>query len=253
MGFSLGALSLAFLAWPASGNGETPFAFKNHMHHILHSYNHARISLNLERYDIVDIHLRQVERSIQRLPEFMPEYNMDGTKFDKGLFIRRLDEFQEKVSRLRTAAQKQQLSDMNRLPRKIFDMCVKCHEEARLKYLFRLPPGTRTLFHDYMHRISENFDLLRIHTEEEVKTGETEVFLRLISYYLELLESTFPDAGPSGVIMNRDDAVNRIRSLKRFTKIMRNDVEKKKPVDIENFRNSLNGFCVACHEPERIK
>ncbi len=174
-------------------------------------------------------------------------------EFDKSLFIRRLDEFQEKVSRLRTAAQKQQLSDMKRLPRKIFDMCVKCHEEARLKYLFRLPPGTRTLFHDYMHRISENFDLLRIHAEEEVKTGETEVFLRLISYYLELLESTFPDAGPSGVIMNRDDAVNRIRSLKRFTKIMRNDVEKKKPVDIENFRNSLNGFCVACHEPERIK
>lgn len=248
------ALAIGLAAWTASGGEDTPFAFKNRMHQLFYSYSHARISLDMKRVDIADILLKRAESAIAGLPEFLPRYKMDGTEFDRKLFLKRLDELREKITSLRAAAQTAGAGEWKPISGEIFRMCVACHEEAKMDYLFRFPRGTRVLFRDYMHRIDENFDLLEFYLEEgEAGAEDAGDHLKLIGYYLELLESTFPDAGPSGVIPDRDAAVARIKRLEALSGGMLDDVTKKKPVAVEDFRTTLNGFCVACHEPERIK
>lgn len=248
------ALGIGLAAATASGREDTPFAFKNRMHQLFYGYSHAWISLDMKRIDITDIHLKQAQSAIDELPEFLPRYRMDGTEFDRKLFLKRLDELRDAITSLRAAAQTAGAGEWKRISGGIFRMCVACHEEAKMDYLFRFPRGTRVLFQDYMHRVTENFDLLEFYLEEgEAGSEDAEDHLKLIGYYLELLKSAFPDAGPSGVIMDRDAAVARIKRLEALSGRMLDDVTKKRPVAVEDFRTTLNGFCVACHEPERIK
>ncbi len=251
---SLVALTIGFIGIAAGATDSTPFAFKKSMHKIFHSYGHTWISIDMKRYGITDIHLKNILASTDELQDFMPEYNMDGTKFDRPRFLERLGVFREKMGTLKAALKTANPDEIRRFPGVILRMCVTCHEEAKLAYLFRLPPGRRTLFQDYMHRITENFDLLRLNTEEgESWQDEARDHLKLIGYYLELLEPTFPDAGPSGIVLDRASATKRLRTLRRLSSEMLDGLGKNRAIEIKDFRTTVNGFCVTCHEPERIK
>ncbi len=251
---SLVALTIGFIGIAAGATDSTPFAFKKSMHKIFHSYAHTWISIDMKRYGITDIHLKNILASMDELQDFMPEYNMDGTKFDRPRFLERLGVFREKIGTVKAALKTANPDEIRRFPGGIFRMCVTCHEEAKLAYLFRLPPGWRVLFQDYMHRITESFDLLRLSAEEgESLQDEARDHLKLIGYYLELLEPTFPDAGPSGIVLDRASATKRVRTLRKLSSEMLDGLEKNRAIEIKDFRTTLNGFCVICHEPERIK
>ena len=251
---SLIALTIGFTGIAAGATDSTPFAFKKSMHNIFHSYSHTWISIDIKRYGITDIHLKNILASTDELQDFMPEYNMDGTVFDRPRFLERLGVFREKIGTLKAALKTAHPDEIRRFPGEIFRMCVTCHEEAKLTYIFHLPPGWRALFQDYMHRTTENFDLLRLYVEEgEPWQDEARDHLKLIGYYLELLEPTFPDAGPSGIILDRASTTKRLRTLRELSSEMLDDLEKNRPIETMDFRATLNGFCVICHEPERIK
>lgn len=251
---SLVALTIGFTGVAAGATDSTPFAFKKSMHNIFHGYSHTWISIDMKRYGITDIHLKNILASTDELQDFMPEYNMDGTVFDRPRFLDRLGVFREKIGTLKAALKTAFPDEIRRFQGDIFRMCVTCHEEAKLTYIFHLPPGRRTPFQDYMHWITESFDLLRLYAEEgESWQDEARDHLKLIGYYLELLESTFPDAGPSGIILDRASAIERVRTLRELSSEMLDGLEINQPIETKDFRTTLNGFCVTCHEPERIK
>lgn len=250
---SLIALTIGFIGVAAEATDSTPFAFKKSMHKIFHSYSHTWISTDMKRYGITDIHLKNILASTDELQDFMPEYNMDGTKFDRPRFLERLRVFREKISTLKAALETSLPDEIRRVPVELLRMCVTCHEEAKLTYLFNLPPGRVTPFQEYMHRITESFNLLRLYAEKGKSRQEAGDHLKLIGYYLELLEPTFPDAGPSGIILDRASATKRLRRLRKLSSEMLGGLEKNRPIKTKDFRTILNGFCVICHEQERIK
>ncbi len=68
--------------------------------------------------------------------------------------------------------------------------------------------------------------------------------------HLDLLKSVFPEEGPSGVILDKKDFSERIGKVRKG---LEKYAKGKKLPDLESARTSLNGLCVTCHEPERIK
>ncbi|MDZ4384720.1 MAG: hypothetical protein U0940_04465, partial [Nitrospirota bacterium] len=165
--------------------------------------------------------------------------------------LERVDQLQNTLLYLRTAVRGGDVEVSKRLGEEVFDMCVACHSEVKVPYLFRFPQRT-TIFGEYMHKISDHADLARIYMEESVP-GETELQFKLIGYYLGLLQDVFPEQGPSGVIMDREGFNNRLKETQAITKDLQKALREKGAVDIEDYKKKLNGLCVACHEPERLK
>jgi cytochrome c556 len=229
------------------------FKFKQIMHHVLDDYTHARISYSLKKYDISDIFLKHVLGNLKDAPPFLPDYSMEGKKLDKESINKRLAELTQKMSALRNTVQKRELKEINKQSDEIFQMCVGCHEERRKKYLFIEPTeGKETVFQEYMHRISEEFKTASIYAESK-EFNETEEYLKLINFYLGLLEGIFPERGPSGIILDRDGYVRRMKDFEKLNEDAQKNIHEKKAFDTESFKKSLNELCVACHEPERIK
>ena len=88
---------------------------------------------------------------------------------------------------------------------------------------------------------------------EESVLGETELQFKLIGYYLGLLQDVFPEQGPSGIILDREGFNSRLKEIQAVTKEMQMAVREKGAADISDFKKKINGLCVACHEPERLK
>ncbi|MBM2839008.1 MAG: hypothetical protein HW415_1633 [Deltaproteobacteria bacterium] len=229
----------------------TPYLFKYNMHQLFESYNNAQISITLKKYDIADIYLRHLQESISEAAQYIPERNKDNTELDKKQFKHRLEQLNLNVAALRGSVTKWgELKDSTQLSQDIFNTCVACHKESRLSYLFK-GHSISSLFGEYMHKVSQHVDLAVISMER--KEADLEENLKLISYYLDLLKDILPEAGPSGVVMDKKDFYNRLKGIREINEEMVKKARDNKPVDIELFRNSLNGFCVVCHEPERIK
>ncbi len=231
--------------------GPAQDTLKYYMHSLFDNFNQARISHSLGRKDVSDIYLRRMEESVIEARKYIPETKKDGTPIDKETFRRRLDTLVNMVSDLRAAVRYDEKVLTRRLPEEIFNMCVACHSEMRLGYLFRAPMRT-TLFGEYMHRVSEHVDLARIYIEQS-RVRRTEEEIRLIGYYLDLLEEAFPGEGPSGVIMDRKDFKRRVKDVREAADRIMARVSVERIGAVENLRKTLNGLCVACHEPERIK
>ncbi len=236
-----------------NGQAQAEQPFKNLMHQIFHGYNHAQISLGMKKFAVTDIHLRRITAAMEEVPEFMPKYNTDGTPFDRDRFTSNLDGFLNKVKEFRTALKSRNIETVQRFPGDVFSMCIKCHQAAKLEYLFKTPPGARSLFKEYMHKVRENFHDLEILEDSNGVLHDKVDSLILIDYYLELLQPTLPTRGPSGVVANRSGAMGHIQGLRAQSHAMRQGLISGQPINIERFRNSLNGFCVTCHEPERIR
>lgn len=228
------------------------FAFKYHMHRLFESYSNAWISVSLREYDVANIYLKYMIESVDEVRNFIPEKNSDGTKLDREQFTQRLNKLNNSVLELKIAISKGEQKKPILLSQEILNVCVGCHTEAKLKYLFKLP-ARRTLFAEYMHKISEHMDIARIYIEIGKSPEKVEENLRLIRYYLGLLDDTFPEKGPSGVILDKGDFNKRLKESKRISEEMLKDGKDKQVADIEAFKMSLNSFCVVCHEPERLK
>jgi len=207
----------------------------------------------MQRYAVTDIHLRRTAAAMEDIPEFLPKYNMDGSLFNGKLFMSNIDKFLNKIKSFRTALKEKNMTAIEQLPGDIFNTCIKCHKEAKLKYLFKVPTDYRSLFKEYMHHLSENFHDLQILMDTSGVIHEKVDSLMLIDYYLDLLGPTLPGGGPSGVIVNRNSAIRHIQELKARTNTMRRMIIGGQPINTEEFRISLNSFCVSCHEPERIR
>lgn len=246
-------LTVFALLWaPARAVETSSESFKYYMHQIYDNYSSARVSITLKRSDIADIHLKHMQEAIVMAQRDIPEKKKDGSPLDRKAFIERINRMQSMVTDLRAAVKYYEPTMTKTLPEEIFKVCVACHTEAKLEYLFRLPKRT-TLFGEYMHRVSDSLDLARIYQEEGARSKEVGEQLKLIGYYLDLLEEAFPESGPSGVIMDRNDFNRRIKEIREESAAAASAVKEKKAADLESLRMGLNGLCVACHEPERIK
>lgn len=239
---------LCFLAGSLRAEETTHYLFRHNMHQIFDNFKNAQISVKLKKYDIADIYLKHMQENIAEASKYMPEKNKDNAKLDKEQFRYRLDQLNLNVSALRGSATKWgELKDTTQLSQDIFNSCVGCHKESRLKHLFKGTPMS-SLFGDYMHMVSHHMELAVISTGPEVDEN-----LMLISYYMDLLKETIPGAGPSGIVMDRKDFDNRLKGIRDINEDMLKKAKDKKPIDMDAFRKSLNSFCVICHEPERIK
>ena len=227
-------------------------SFKFYMHRIYDNYSNARVSITLKRRDITDIHLRQMQEAIHMVQSHIPNVKKDGTPLDRNVFVERINRMQSMVTDLRAAVKYEEPVMTKTLPEEIFKMCVTCHTDAKMDYLFRLPRRT-SLYGEYMHRVSDSLDLARIYQEEGGRDSSAEEQLKLVDYYIGLLEEAFPEAGPSGVIMDRGEFNRRIKEIRDKGKAAVSGLKEKKRADMEALRTGLNGLCVACHEPERIK
>ena len=225
--------------------------FRYYMHEIFDGYVHSKNSFSLKEYDVSDIHLKNMQEALIEAKKYMPQQNKDGSPIDRKVFLERVDQLQNTLLYLRTAVRGGDVEVSKRLGEDVFDMCVTCHSEVKVPYLFRFPQRT-TIFGEYMHKISDHADLARIYLEESVP-GETELQFKLIGYYLGLLQDVFPEQGPSGIIMDREGFNNRLKETQAMTKEQQKVLREKGAVNIEDYKKKLNGLCVACHEPERLK
>jgi len=225
--------------------------FKHHMHQIFEGYNNTRISFSLRQFDITNVFLKQLLESIDSAKKHMPDKNRDGTTLDKELFTQRIDKLKESVSSFKF------INELNfrdplfteSFSKDMFNMCVTCHKEVRMDYLFKLPVR-RTLFGEYMHKVSDNLDFALIKSEDESLSDETKEHVQLVNYYIDRLTPIFPESGPSGVIMDKERFQRRVMEIKKGLK---SEGKPIKTADLERSRTTLNSLCVACHEPERIK
>lgn len=238
-----------FCAAGSSAAETSPLEFKYYMHKIFDSYNHAEISHSLGKDDITDIHLRNMEEAIAQAPKYMPGKNKDGSKLDKKLFITRISHLQSMTADLRGAVKYGAPELSKTFTHEVFNMCLTCHKSVKLKRLLLLPKRT-TLFGEYMHKVSVHLDQARISEGSEGQGDRFKKQLKLITYYLDLLKTSAPDKGPSGVTVDRDKFN---RHLEEVVENLQKDINGKKKIDLRNVRKDLNGLCATCHEAERIK
>jgi cytochrome c553 len=220
----------------------TSTGFKYQMHQIFDSYNHARISINLEKPHIADLYLKEMLEAISDAKELAP-------KKEQGRILDTFGKLQAVIAELRAA-----IKHGDRLTTKIYSMdmlngCIACHSKSKLDYLFKAPMRT-SIFGEYMHKVSEHLDLARIIMDDEGDNESVKEHIKLMIYYLDLLKPVFPEEGPSGVILDKKDFSERLGEVRK--ELARYAKGEKLP-DLESARTSLNGLCVVCHEPERIK
>jgi cytochrome c553 len=238
----------AVCSWAAVSSSNM---FKFHMHQIFDSYNNAKISFSLRQFDITNIYLKDLQESIDSAKKYMPDKNRDGTKLDKELFTKRMDKLKKDASSLKF------INEVNfrdpllteTLSRDMFNMCVTCHKEVKMDYLFRLPKQ-RTLFGEYMHKAAENLDLALAMSEDESLSDKAQEHFQLANYYIDLLVPIFPESGPSGAIMDKELFQKRLEEIK---KSLKKEGKTLTTAGLKQSIKSINDLCVTCHEPERIK
>jgi len=227
------------------------FRFRFYMHEIYHNFSNTYAALKAEKYEIADIHLKLIQEYSRNILPIVPKYNYDGTILDKNAFNIKVNSLQQTVAQTRKAVSNKKAEMAEELYRNTFNICVGCHTETKLKYLFRIP-SPRSLFADYMHRLSDNFVLAEIYFESDEMQG-TKDYLKVTNFYLSLLEDVLPDEGVSGSVMDKSGFLKRIREVERLNELVQVNIEEKKPVDFVSLKKALNEICVACHEPERIR
>ena len=222
---------------------------KYHMHKLFDSYHHARISFTLKEYEITNIHIRHMKEAIAAAQKQIPKYDKAGDEIDMVLFTDRIARLQNTASDFRDAVNYGAPRLAELFAQDIFDTCAACHKELKFDHLFIAPRYT-TLFGEYMHKVNEHIVLARL--DEKNPDGEQKVrkHVHLIDYYLGLLRTSIPGEGPSGVIMDSEAFERRIVEMRER---LRRHTEEEKGIDLDYIRTSLNSYCVACHEPERIK
>lgn len=245
-------VSSLFMAIPAySSETASPAQFRSYMHEIYKSYRNALFSANTLDYDAAKIHLKHLQDYIREVPRHVPDAVENGAKLDKPAFLKRLGEFDKKISILRKTVNRVDVSAMEQLRSDIFTICVDCHKASKLPYLFRFT-AHKTVFEEYMHGIWENFRMAQAYLEKG-EASKAEESLKIVNQYLSLLKDAYPEKGPSGVVMDRSRLDKEIKTAQGFNELVQVDLHEKQSGDFALLKKQLNDICVACHEPERIK
>lgn len=245
-------VSALLIAVPAhSSETGSPAMFRSYMHEIYKSYRNALLSAQTSSYDTAEIHLKHLQDYLRQVPRHVPDETETGAKLDKAAFLKRLGAFEKNVASLRKTVNRVDVSAIDRLRGDIFTICVDCHKESKLPYLFRFPEH-KTVFEEYMHGIGENYRMAVVYLEkgEAVKSEES---LKIVNHYLALLKDIYPEKGPSGVVMDRGRLNREIQTTQAFSDLIQIDLKEKQSGDFTPLKKQLNDICVACHEPERIK
>ena len=219
------------------------------MHKIFDSFNHTKISHSLKKFDIADIHFREMEESIALAQKHIPEKNRDGSKLDKKLFMDRITTLQSLAADLRGAVKFRATELSKSFSSEVYNMCITCHEGVKVDYLFSEPQNT-TLFGEYMHQMSDHLDQARFYRDRKDVGDRYEKQLKLITYYAELAKTTVPYTDLSGDIKDREKLVRQIEGLEGKIK---KEITHKKKVNFGKMRKELNSLCAVCHEKERKK
>jgi cytochrome c553 len=232
----------AVYSWAAASSSNT---FKFHMHRIFDSYNNARISFSLGKFEITNIYLKHLQESIDSAKKYMPDKNRDGTKLDKELFTKRMEKLRKDASSLKFINEVKYRDPLltGFLSRDISNMCVTCHKEVKKDPLLTLPKRT-TLFGEYMHKAAENLDLALAMSEDESLSDKAQEHFQLVNYYIGLLAPIFPESGPSGVIMDKELFQKRLAEIK---KSLKKEGKTLTTTGLKQSIKSINELCVTCH------
>lgn len=229
-------------SWAAASSSNT---FKLHMHRIFDSYNNARISFSLGKFDITNIYLKHLQESIDAAKKHMPDKNRDGTQLDKELFTKRMEKLKKDASSLKFINEVKYRDPLltGFLSRDISNMCVTCHKEVKKDPLLKLPERT-TLFGEYMHKAAENLDLALAMSEDESLSDKAQEHFQLVNYYIGLLAPIFPESGSSGVMMDKELFQKRLAEIK---KSLKKEGKTLTTADLKQSIKSINELCVTCH------
>jgi hypothetical protein len=221
------------------------------MREIMENYRNVYLSVKEKRYDLTELHLNRIEEYIGRVPAVMPVTKKDGSKLDSAKFQGRLDNLSKTIEKFRTAYRKEDLESINDIPREMFNICMECHKDSRVKKMITIEMRT-TLFSEYMHEIREHYDIAFIYAESGEAKMVTEP-LKIINEYLGRLKNVFPDEGKTGVVMDRGRIVREIDTVIDYNKSVQMSLREGRSADFSLLKRSINGICISCHEPEKIK
>ena len=221
--------------------------FKFHMHQIYDSYNSARISYSLRKFDITGIHLKYLNESIDAAKMYIPDVNRDGSKLDKELFSERLQKLQNDVSSLKFTNDVKYRDPLlvEYLFKDISGMCTTCHKEVNNDPFFKAPKRT-TLFGEYMHQVAGNLDLALAMSEDEKLSGKAEEHVKLVNFYLGLLEPIFPESGLSGDMMDKKLFQKKLAGINSS---LQKEGGALTPGDLKQSIKLISDLCVGCHGP----
>ncbi|MDH5477279.1 MAG: hypothetical protein OEY50_03010 [Nitrospinota bacterium] len=247
------AMALLFL-FPATAITDEPISslrFRVNMHEIFKNYRGIYISTRDDVRVATTAHVHLMKEHIDNLYAIIPERNADGEPLDKKAFAARLDKLGMALADLGKALTKGDKERIQEFPKTIFSICVGCHTEAKLKYMFRLPRGQK-LLSEYMHSVGENYEMAQIY-HESGEMERTMDHLFIVNEYLGLINMVFPNTGPSGIIMDRNRLKKQIAEVEGYNELLLTDMKSGKLVNFDAVKKSLNTICIACHEPDKIK
>lgn len=225
--------------------------FRHYMREIMKDYRNVFLTVQEKRYDLTEIHLNRIGDNIAKVPAVMPVTKMDGSKLDKVKFEGGLNEISKVIEKFRTAYRKEDLKTINDVPREMFNICVDCHKDSKLKKMLTI--GMRsTVFSEYMHEIREHYDISSVYAENREAKMATEP-LKIIDEYLGRLKNVFPDEGKTGVVMDRRRVIREIDTVIDYNRSVQVSLREDRPADFLSLKNAINGICISCHEPEMIQ
>ena len=241
------AMALLFL-FPATAATDEPISsmrFRINMHEIFKNYRGIYISTKDGVRVATTAHVHLMRDHIKNIYTLIPEKNAEGEPVDKEAFVARLDTLGSALDGLDKALMKGDTRKINKFPRTIFSICVGCHTEAKLKYMFRLPRGQK-LLGEYMHSVGENYEMAEIY-HDSGEIAQTMDHLFIVNEYLSLINKVFPNKGPTGVIMDRNRLKKQIKEVEGYNELLMADIKGGKAVDFGSIKKSLNTICIACH------
>ena len=248
-------LLLAFIPFlspgPAAAEPISSFQFRLDMHQIFHNYRGLTLASKEANAAAAKAHAKLARDYIASVRAHIPEKDAEGAAINKIDFTARLDTLDRALATVDKTFGAGTNAEIAALPNKIFSICMGCHREAKLKYMFRLPEGHK-LISDYMHSIAENYEMANIYLEEGDR-DEAALYLGVVNQMLSVLKRVFPDKGPTGIIMDRERLIKQINEVEGYNLLIQEDLKTGKTENFPKVKQSLNVVCVACHEPDKIK
>ncbi|MBI3581609.1 MAG: cytochrome c [Nitrospinae bacterium] len=225
--------------------------YKRYMHEIFKNYRNVTISIEMRDYELTNIHLKHLLANMEQIPGLFKDLEADGIKIDPEAFQKRLETLRKSVAALREALKTKNHDKIKKAPVDVFNSCLGCHKEARLKWMFRMPMTSSNVFVEYMHEISDNMRQVGnfLFEGDAVEAGD---YLRIADQYLFLLKNMDRFEGPSGVVLDKKRLLNEIKDAEGIGLLLLEDIKEKNSADIEPMKKHLNTVCVSCHKPLMI-
>lgn len=226
--------------------------YKHYMHEIFKNYRNMNISLDMRDYDLTSIHLKHLLGNMEQIPGLFKDLEADGVKIDQQAFSARLEVLRKNVLALQDALKARSETRIKKTPIDIFNSCLGCHKEARLKWMFRLPMSSSNVLVDYMHEVADNMKQVDTLLWEGDPT-EAGDYLKIADQYLFLLKNMNRYDGPSGVVLDKNRLLEEIKEAEGIGLLLQDDIKEKNSADVEPMKKHINNVCMACHKPTMMQ